>query len=201
MTTLEVLRIACKANGLSCHGSSAVLVKRLLTADVKTKSKTTNAKHKKDCAKLVKRLLTAYVKTKSKTTNAKHNKMNKGERMSASYYFHEICACLFLAAECAPGLLDNLYLLFTQFWVDVGADGGGDWRRTFVRLFGLTPDAFYRAFTAFLARPLEEKLRIAPERRVLGSARARRLARLRGASGGAGDVDESAVEVYHADVN
>ena len=91
MTTLEVLRIACKANGLSCHGSSAVLVKRLLTADVKTKSKTTNAKHKKDCAKLVKRLLTADVKTKSKTTNAKHNKMNKGERMSASYYFHEIC--------------------------------------------------------------------------------------------------------------
>ena len=101
--------------------------------------------------------------------------MEKEEYAAASCnYFHETCACLFLAAECAPGLLDNLYLLFTQFWVDVGADGGGDWRRTFVSLFGLTPDAFYSAFTAFLARPLEEKLRIAPERRVLGSARARR---------------------------
>ena len=79
------------ANGLGTSGSSAVLLKRLVAAGQNasaTKSKATNAKKK--------------VVTKSASTSCKGGirkpktmapiKMTgNGTRMSASYYFHEVC--------------------------------------------------------------------------------------------------------------
>ena len=88
MSTLaEKLRIACEANGLGVSGSSSVLLARLVKGgDKKTrtkdKKKTTSTPKKKMVCKngVCKPMKTSPVKA-----------TNKGFRLSASYYFHEVC--------------------------------------------------------------------------------------------------------------
>ena len=88
MSTLaEKLRIACKANGLGVSGSSSVLLARLVKGgDKKTrtkdKKKTTSTPKKKMVCKngVCKPMKTSPVKV-----------TNKSARLSASYYYHEMC--------------------------------------------------------------------------------------------------------------
>ena len=88
MSTLaEKLRIACEANGLGVSGSSSVLLARLVKGgDKKTrtkdKKKTTSTPKKKMVCKngVCKPMKTSPVKV-----------TNKGARLSASYYYHEMC--------------------------------------------------------------------------------------------------------------
>ena len=88
MSTLaEKLRIACEANGLGVSGSSSVLLARLVKGgDKKTrtkdKKKTTSTPKKKMVCKngVCKPMKTSPVKV-----------TNKSARLSASYYYHEMC--------------------------------------------------------------------------------------------------------------
>ena len=88
----EILRIACACNGVSASGSSAVLFKRLDAMEKKAKSKklsSSEAKSKKFCNKS-KTSCKGGVCKKPKTT-APIKMTKKGTRMSASFYFHEVC--------------------------------------------------------------------------------------------------------------
>ena len=88
MSTLaEKLRIACEVNGLGVSGSSSVLLARLVKGgDKKTrtkdKKKTTSTPKKKMVCKngVCKPMKTSPVKV-----------TNKSARLSASYYYHEMC--------------------------------------------------------------------------------------------------------------
>jgi hypothetical protein len=88
MSTLaEKLRIACKANGLGVSGSSSVLMSRLVKCGNNEKKrpkgkKTTTVSNSKMACKndVCKPMKTSPVKA-----------TNKGFRLSASYYFHEVC--------------------------------------------------------------------------------------------------------------
>lgn len=80
----EVLRKACKANGLGTTGSSAVMIKRLVsTSKPKTSSNKKMIKKKKNVT-----CKGGVCKPKA-TSPIKISK--KGRRLSASYYFHEVC--------------------------------------------------------------------------------------------------------------
>lgn len=88
----EILRNACYANGLGTSGSSAVLLKRLGAAGKSapaTKSKATNAKKKKAVTKSTSTSCKGGI-CKPKTM-APIKMTGNGTRMSASYYFHEVC--------------------------------------------------------------------------------------------------------------
>ena len=88
----EILRIACEANGLGTSGTSKVLLKRLVAAGQNasaTKSKATNAKKKKVVTKSTSTLCKGGI-CKPKTM-APIKMTGNGTRMSASYYFHEVC--------------------------------------------------------------------------------------------------------------
>ena len=88
----EILRIACDANGLGTSGTSAVLLKRLVAAGKSapaSKSKATNAKKKKAVTKSTSTLCKGGI-CKPKTM-APIKITGNGTRMSASYYFHEVC--------------------------------------------------------------------------------------------------------------
>ena len=88
MSTLaEKLRIACEANGLGVSGSSSVLLARLVkggkTEKKRPKGKTTTSSPKK------KMVCKNGVCKPMKTSPVKVT--NKGVRLSASYYYHEMC--------------------------------------------------------------------------------------------------------------
>ena len=89
MSTLaEKLRIACEANGLGVSGSSSVLLARLVKGGNNEKKcpkgkKTTMSSPKK------KMVCKNGVCKPMKTSPVKAT--NKGSRLSASYYFHEVC--------------------------------------------------------------------------------------------------------------
>ena len=88
MSTLaEKLRIACEANGLGVSGSSSVLLARL----VKGGDKKTRTKDKKKTTSTPKKKMVCEngVCKPMKTSPVKAT--NKGFRLSASYYFHEVC--------------------------------------------------------------------------------------------------------------
>ena len=91
MSTLaEKLRIACEANGLGVSGSSSVLLARLVKGGKtekkrpkgkKTTTSTSSPKKKMVCKNGVcKPMKTSPVKV-----------TNKSARLSASYYYHEMC--------------------------------------------------------------------------------------------------------------
>eukprot|EP00966_Prymnesium_polylepis_P132111 3054950-Prymnesium_polylepis.1 len=86
MSTLaEKLRISCEANGLGVSGSSSVLLARLVKCGnnekKRPKGKTTASTKKMVCNNGVCKPM--------KTSPVKVN--NKGARLSASYYYHEMC--------------------------------------------------------------------------------------------------------------
>lgn len=91
-STAEILRKACKANGLGASGSATQLLARLFNASTKT----TKATIRKDKSKSKKK----QNMSKSKSTNVRKPKTQvplkavkngKGMRLSASYYFHTVC--------------------------------------------------------------------------------------------------------------
>ena len=89
MSTLaEKLRIACEANGLGVSGSSSVLLARLVkggkTEKKRPKGKTTTSSPKKK-----KMVCKNGVCKPMKTSPVKVT--NKSARLSASYYYHEMC--------------------------------------------------------------------------------------------------------------
>lgn len=99
----KALRIACHANNLGTSGSSAVLLKRLAQAGKaprdKSKSKGANAKKKNTNSSNTSSSSTwlcnggvcKKVAVKKPKTMAPIKMTGKGTRMSASYYFHELC--------------------------------------------------------------------------------------------------------------
>ena len=87
MSTLaEKLRIACEANGLGVSGSSSVLLARLVKGG-KTEKK--RPKGKKTTTSSTKMVCKNGVFEPMKTSPVKVT--NKGARLSASYYYHEMC--------------------------------------------------------------------------------------------------------------
>ena len=91
MTTLaEKLRIACAANGLGVSGSSSVLLARLVKGDNNDK-KMNHTKYNKTTTSTPKKKMVCKngVCKPMKTSPVKST--NKAIRLSASYYFHDVC--------------------------------------------------------------------------------------------------------------
>ena len=97
-STAEILRKACAANGLGTSGSSAMLFARLINSSKSTdktkpqkkaapKKKATKGAKKKNVAKAKKTI----VKPQKGTVPFKAVKNGHGSRLSASYYFHNVC--------------------------------------------------------------------------------------------------------------
>ena len=90
----EILRKACEANGLGTSGSAATLLARLVSSSKKSKSAAPKSKSAKPHDPTKKKKSKSDVKTAkrgiSKGTPIKSVK-GGGKRMSASYYFHEMC--------------------------------------------------------------------------------------------------------------
>jgi hypothetical protein len=86
MTTIaSVLRLSCRANGLATSGSSTTLLKRLVGAANKSKSKAPKNKKRAPTNKLKPTI------AKPRNTMPFKNVKGGGMRFSASYYFHEMC--------------------------------------------------------------------------------------------------------------
>jgi hypothetical protein len=87
MKLVDTLRLKCAKMGLGVTGSSTVLFERL--------------KHheKKKCSKRP----CAPKKAKSKVVKPKKTSPFKGDRLSASYYFHEVCGGKL--SRCSPMII------------------------------------------------------------------------------------------------
>ena len=89
MSTLaEKLRIACEANGLGVSGSSSVLLARLVKGG-KTEKKRPKGKKTTTSSPKKKMVCKNGVCKPMKTSPVKVT--NKSARLSASYYYHEMC--------------------------------------------------------------------------------------------------------------
>ena len=89
MSTLaEKLRIACEANGLGVSGSSSVLLARLVKGG-KTEKKRPKGKKTATSSPKKKMVCKNGVCKPMKTSPVKVT--NKSARLSASYYYHEMC--------------------------------------------------------------------------------------------------------------
>ena len=89
MSTLaEKLRIACEANGLGVSGSSSVLLARLIKGG-KTEKKCPKGKTTTSTKKMVCKNGVCKPHEDIACLPVKVN--NKGARLSASYYYHEMC--------------------------------------------------------------------------------------------------------------
>ena len=90
MSTLaEKLRIACEANGLGVSGSSSVLLARLVKGGKTEKKRPKGKKTTTSSPKKKKMVCKNGVCKPMKTSPVKVT--NKGARLSASYYYHEMC--------------------------------------------------------------------------------------------------------------
>ena len=90
MSTLaEKLRIACEANGLGVSGSSSVLLARLVKGGKTEKKRPKGKKTATSSPKKKKMVCKKGVCKPMKTSPVKVT--NKSARLSASYYYHEMC--------------------------------------------------------------------------------------------------------------
>ena len=90
MSTLaEKLRIACEANGLGVSGSSSVLLARLVKGGNNEKKRPKGKKTTTSSPKKKKMVCKNGVCKPMKTSPVKVT--NKSARLSASYYYHEMC--------------------------------------------------------------------------------------------------------------
>ena len=90
MSTLaEKLRIACEANGLGVSGSSSVLLARLVKGGKTEKKRPKGKKTATSSPKKKKMVCKNGVCKPMKTSPVKST--NNAIRLSASYYFHEVC--------------------------------------------------------------------------------------------------------------
>ena len=92
----EVLRVACRANKLGTSGSSSVLLKRLAQAGKSPKAKTKAVSKSKHINTSTSTWTCSggvckKVAIKKPKTTAPIKITGNATRMSASYYFHEIC--------------------------------------------------------------------------------------------------------------
>ena len=90
----QILRIACAANGLSSSGNATVMLQRLIKADNKESAHAVKKPKKCKsgiCKPKPKKTSTCKGGVCKPKTLAMVKTNGKGTRMSASYYFHEVC--------------------------------------------------------------------------------------------------------------
>ena len=87
----EALRIACRANNLGTSGSAYTLLKRLAGKPEKKKEKTKSEPKSTWVCKGGVCEKVDNKKPKKPTKMARIKITGNGKRMSASYYFHEVC--------------------------------------------------------------------------------------------------------------
>lgn len=125
-STAEILRTACRANGLGTSGSSAVLLARMFNASAKKAAKTTVSKATKTRAPKKKNKGVSaknVCKPKTQTPIKTVKNGNGATRLSASYYFHTLCNGKISRCEPHPIKQPNGQVRLKQIRIVNGAHG------------------------------------------------------------------------------